>query len=42
MTVFEAECPIYEMRFNGKTEKEVRQKVEKHSFKLIVSTRMRS
>jgi predicted small metal-binding protein len=31
MPVFEAECPICELRFKGKTEEEVRRKVEKHS-----------
>jgi uncharacterized Zn finger protein (UPF0148 family) len=31
MPVFEAECPICELRFNGKTEEEVRRKVEEHS-----------
>jgi hypothetical protein len=32
MPVFEAECPICELRFKGKTEGGVRQKVDKHSF----------
>lgn len=31
MAVFEAECPTCGMRFDGKTEEEVRQRVEKHS-----------
>jgi hypothetical protein len=31
MAIFEAECPICELRFDGKTEEEVRQRVEKHS-----------
>jgi len=33
MPVFEAECPIYGLRFKGKTEDEVRRKVEEHSLR---------
>jgi predicted small metal-binding protein len=31
MAIFEAECPICGLRYDGKSEEEVRQKVEKHS-----------
>jgi hypothetical protein len=31
MAIFEAECPICGLGYDGKTEEEVRKKVEKHS-----------